>query len=166
MKTLTAVIAGGSHHKDIVLGALLERAGKKRVRLIRHGKFTAADVDDVRAGLHRLHNGAGQVRLRAGHDGAPSVICVNGDADATTGRRNTLDRAIVAAKEQAGNVCAMQRGHAPGRRFRAKQINLLNPGAGEAWMRQIDRAIEERNAHSWIATRVGPHFFNCVPDRF
>ena len=58
----------------------------------------------------------------------------------------------------AGGILDVQMGLA--------NATLLNPGAGEAWMRQIDRAIEERNAHSWIATRVGPHFFNCVPDRF
>ena len=60
---VAAVVPDRRDDQHVTVDAMLDGAGEERIGLARCGELAGADVDDVRAGLDRLQDGAGDVEL-------------------------------------------------------------------------------------------------------
>jgi hypothetical protein len=107
VQALTTLIASGGNDKDILLCTALHSIGEQWMGRTGRGEFTTTDVDDMGAMLTRLHNGSRQIELGTG--GYPLIIPIreNGKDQAPTVGCNALDRPIVLAEYDAGDVGAM-----------------------------------------------------------
>jgi hypothetical protein len=103
--------------------------------------------------LHCLLDGPSQIQLREATF-IPLSVSKNGQDQTATPGSDPEHWAAWLAKDQAGDVGAVGRHWSPTRGIPHQRLNAPEIGTLEAGMGEVNRPVDYRDAHTWVAKSV------------
>ena len=141
-----ALVARRGHDQNAQLGALPNRIRQQWMRFPRCRRLSTANVDNVRACISRLLDGAGEVQLRARRGSTVFAIVENRHNQPTAARSDAEDRTRVLSENYTGDVRTVATGRSGTDTGRRQCPQLGQHRAGKT---RMGKSLGPKFAYAW-----------------